>query len=611
MCPQENLAFDVIVIGGGHAGVEAAYAAARMGVKTALITLRKDRIGFMPCNPSIGGIGKGHIVFEISALGGLMPKVCTESYLQAKMLNTCKGPAVQGLRLQIDKYRYATCTQQALEKTDNLTVIEDRVDNLHFSADGTISGLTTAKKDHYTTSAIILTGGTFLNGLVHIGEESFPAGRRDEESIVDLADCLKRLDIRMGRMKTGTPARLLRSSIDFSTMELDEAEPLGYLYEFHPHHAQTTLSSYLTHTNELTHQIILGSAERSPIFSKRITGTPTRYCPSIEDKVTRFADKKSHHVFVEPEGILSDEVYPNGISNSLPRDIQDQLIHSIKGFEKAVITSYAYGIEYDFVHPDQLSHTLELKKYPGFFLAGQINGTTGYEEAAGQGLIAGINAALKVTNRPAYVMSRNEGYIGIMIDDLVSMGVDEPYRMFTSRAERRLILRQDNTFERLYKKAYELGLINKSLHDAIEEEVITIKELIDSLEKSGKTKLFAQLISNNKPAMVKQEIIRLSEKPLSPRALETVYAEILYGPYKKRELKEVEKSETLRTLVIPDTLVYEGMPGLPRELQEKLKHHRPRTIAQAALIPGMTPATVSLLIFKVREAMAQRGRPPV
>lgn len=600
MNTEHSKSFDVIVIGGGHAGVEAAYAAARMGVQTALITLDIGKIGHMPCNPAIGGIGKGHIVFEISALGGLMPQVCTQTYLQAKMLNTRKGPAVQGLRLQIDKYAYAALVQKTLAATKNVTIIQAMVDEILFNANGTACGVRTAD-GAYTAKAVILTGGTFLNGLVHIGQESFPAGRKDEPPVTTLAHNIRSLDLRVGRMKTGTPPRILRSSIDFSKMERDEPNDPAYLFEFLPHQAVTKMDCYIAHTNEKTHEIIFAAAEQSPIFSKKITGTPTRYCPSIEDKIVRFSGKSSHHIFVEPEGVSSDEIYPNGISNSLPKHTQEAFVRSIEGFENAVITEYAYGIEYDFVHPDQLHHTLEVKNYPGFFLAGQINGTTGYEEAAGQGIIAGINAALKAQGKPPYIMSRNEGYIGIMIDDLVSMGVDEPYRMFTSRAERRLLLRQDNTFERLYKSAYALGLIDEPLYAAIDAEVATVASLYASLEKLGKLQIFAQLISNNKPEMVKQELIKYSEQPLSPRALDMLYAEILYAPYKKRELKEIEKNNVYQELAIPEQIVYTDMPGLSRELQEKLIKHAPKTIAQATLIPGMTPATISLLIFKVRE----------
>lgn len=598
--------FEIIVIGGGHAGVEAAHAAASMGARTALITLARNRIGFMPCNPSIGGIGKGHIVFEIAALGGLMSRVCTQSYLQAKMLNTSKGPAVQGLRLQIDKHLYQKKILEALEAKEHLTIVEAMVDELLFDESGHPCGVKTATGEVFHARAVVITSGTFLNGLVHIGQESHAAGRLGEAPVINLAAALRSLGVRLSRMKTGTPPRFLRSSIDFSVMEVDKVEPVSYLYEFEPHAAVNTMDCFITHTNERAHQIIFDNAHLSPIFSKKITGTPTRYCPSIEDKIVRFAHKTSHHVFVEPESASSDEVYPNGISNSLPRDVQETFVRCIHGFENVVFTNYAYGIEYDFVHPDQLSHSLELKQIPGLFFAGQINGTTGYEEAAGQGLIAGINAARKVRGLSPYVMSRNEGYIGIMVDDLVTLGVDEPYRMFTSRAERRLILRQDNVFARLAPAAYELGLISAAQKQAVDTEIATVERLLETFEETGKMKQFAQLISNNKPAFVKQEIVRLADGELHPRAVETVYAEILYRPYKKRELREVEKSEAHRALSIPKELVYTGMPGLSRELQEKLNRICPATIAQAALIPGMTPATISLLIFRVRELLADK-----
>lgn len=602
---MKNEQFDVLVIGGGHAGVEAAHAAALMQARTALITLSRDKIGCMPCNPAVGGIGKGHIVFELAALGGLMPQICTQSYLQAKLLNTRKGPAVQGLRLQIDKQRYQQLIVQELERTPHLTIIETMVDQLVFDERGNVEGLVTTDGRRFSAQAVVLTSGTFFNGLVHVGQESHAAGRWGEAPVVSLPEFLKARGLRMGRMKTGTPPRLLRSSLDFSVMEKDEVPPLSYLFEFEPHEAQVKMDCYLTHTNRAAHQIIFDNASLSPIFSKKITGTPTRYCPSIEDKIVRFAHKDSHHVFVEPEGMGSEEIYPNGISNSLPREVQEQFVRSIPGFENAVFTKYAYGIEYDFVYPDQLAHTLEVKTIPGLFCAGQINGTTGYEEAAGQGRIAGINAALKAQQRPPYIMSRNVGYIGVMIDDLVSMGVDEPYRMFTSRAERRLILRQDNAFARLSHVAHELGLISDEKLRAVEAENEAVSRVLSELEQSGKMTQFAQLISNNHPEMVKQEIARLAAVNLSARAIETIYAEILYGPYKKRELREIEKSEQHRQLRIPGDFVYTQLPGLSRELQEKLNRHRPETIAQAALIPGMTPATLSLLIFRVRQAGAR------
>lgn len=593
--------YDVIIIGGGHAGIEAAYASANMGCKTALITLREDRIGFMPCNPAIGGIGKGHIVFEISALGGLMPKLCTESYLQAKMLNTRKGPAVQGLRLQIDKKAYAQNAQIALKKTNNLTIIQDMVDEVLLDDNKNVTGVLTSSGVTYKAPCAILTTGTFLNGLVHIGQTSHAAGRRGEQAVIKLAEFMKSLNLEVGRMKTGTPPRLLRSSIKTEGLEEDISDKdLEYLFELEPHKVQHKMSCYITTTNESAHQVIFDNAHLSPIFSKKIQGVAPRYCPSIEDKVTRFAHKKSHTIFVEPEGVNSDEMYPNGISTCMPPEAQEKFIKSIKGFENAVITKHGYAIEYDFVLPHQLHHTLELKSVPGFFLAGQINGTTGYEEAAGQGLIAGINAALKVQKKEPYIMSRNEGYIGIMIDDLVTLGVDEPYRMFTSRAERRLILRQDNVFTRLAPDAYKLGLITKEQYLKIQSEKELVETVYKKLEKEKQLLPMTQMISAGKSDEVKDLIKKASPQQLSSRILTSIYAEVLYGPYKKRELREIAKSEQYKELIIPANFDYSDIPGLSTELQMKLKKHSPGTIAQATLIQGMTPAAISLLIFKIR-----------
>lgn len=610
---KQNNNYDVIIIGAGHAGIEAAHAAAHMGCKTALITLRKDRIGWMPCNPAIGGIGKGHMVFEISALGGLMPQLCTKTYLQAKMLNTSKGPAVQGLRLQIDKELYTRAAQDALANIKNLTIIEDMVDELILDKNKNVRGLITSKGNTYYTNAVILTSGTFLNGLVHIGQETHPAGRRDEQAVIKLATFMKSLNLEMGRLKTGTPPRLIRESLDFSVMEEDLSDNLEYLFEFKSHKVTHKMSCYITHTNPAAHQIVFDYAELSPIFSNKIQSTGPRYCPSIEMKVMRFAQKDSHHIFVEPETACPDssfanEVYPNGLSTCMPKDGQEKFIRSIKGFENAIIAQYGYAIEYDFVMPHQLHHTLELKKIPGFFLAGQINGTTGYEEAAGQGIIAGINAALKVQGRKPYIMSRNEGYIGIMIDDLVTFGVDEPYRMFTSRAERRLLLRQDNTFARLGPKAYDLGLIDKEMYNAIVQEVQDVQAVVEKLEETGQTKKLIQMISDGKPKEVKEIIRNANNKKLSSRALTSVYAEILYAPYKKRELREIEKSEEYRNMHIPENFSYKDLPGLSHELQEKLIQFKPATIAQAGLIQGMTPAAISLLIFRVREIVEKSGK---
>jgi len=618
--------FDVIVVGGGHAGIEAAHAAAKLGSKTALITLDPNKIGLMPCNPAIGGVGKGHIVYDISALGGLMPRLCTTTYLQARMLNTKKGAAVQGLRLQIDKFAYSKLSQQELQKMPNLTIIGGTVEDIIIEA-GAISGVRILrqaqdereKEEVLTTRAVILTTGTFLNGLCHIGEKNFSAGRRDEKAVTGISQFLNKVGLKLGRLKTGTPPRLLASSLDFSKMEYQAPDDLNYLFEFYPHKVHSSHVCHITRTNEDTHAVIKNNLHRSAMYNGNISSIGPRYCPSIEDKIHRFASKTSHHVFVEPEGADSDEIYPNGISTSLPLDVQEQYIHTIPGFENAIITKAGYAVEYDFVYPNQLRSTLEVITIPGLFLAGQINGTTGYEEAAGQGIIAGINAHQKVAGKAPFILDRTESYIGVMIDDLVSMSVDEPYRMFTSRAERRLLLRQDNAFMRLTPRAYELGMIDEQLYNDFVAEKKSVEDTLAQLraEKSSTDllRLFGQDESDKSKlaeylALLRSPLILSSSKdegqaplqnPLSERALQIIHAEIRYEPYITREKQEIKKSATFKTLMIPEKFDYAQIPGLSKELQQKLTKHKPHNIAHAALIPGMTPAAISLLIFRISD----------
>lgn len=596
---MKNTSFDVIVIGGGHAGIEAAYAAAQLGSKTALVSLSEKKIGAMSCNPAIGGVGKGHIVFEISAFGGLMPKLCSKTYLQARMLNTSKGPAVQGLRLQIDKLAYQNLSQEYLKQVPTLTIIEDEVVELLVDETRTITGVRLAHQGVVPCKAVVVTTGTFLRGISHIGTQQKEEGRRGEKGAYSLSDSLKTLGLSLGRLKTGTPPRLRRSSLDYDNMTPQQSDPLTHLFEFHPVDFKHKHDCYITETNEAGHAFMRGNFHQSPLFTGGISSRGPRYCPSIEDKLARFPDKTSHRIFLEPESMDSDEMYPNGISTSMPRDVQEQFIRSIKGFERAEIIHYGYAIEYDFVFPHQLHHTLEVKTVSGLFLAGQINGTTGYEEAAGQGLVAGINAHLKSHNKPAFTLSRQESYIGIMIDDLVTLSVTEPYRMFTSRAERRLILRQDNTFFRLSDKSYALGLISQELYNEIKAEQELITSTVARLKQSISREQYITLLQNNETNIAL--LHELTGNTLPDRVIQSIWAELRYEPYIVREQKEVEKFEKYHDLEFPASIDFTTIEGLSKELKGKLDTHKPKTIAQATLIQGMTPAALSLLIYHARK----------
>ncbi|HSW77113.1 MAG TPA: tRNA uridine-5-carboxymethylaminomethyl(34) synthesis enzyme MnmG [Candidatus Saccharimonadales bacterium] len=594
---KTNHFFDVIVVGGGHAGVEAAYASAKMGCKTLLLTIDKNKIGLMPCNPSIGGVGKGHIVFEISALGGLMPQLCSKTYLQARMLNTKKGPAVQGLRLQIDKDAYSKLAGQTLQNTQNLTIAQEMVDEI-LVENGSVRGIRCESGTIFDSNQVVLTTGTFLNGLIHVGEKNYPAGRRDEKAATQLSNFLTKLNLKLGRLKTGTPPRLATHTIDFSQLEKQEAEPLDSLFEFDPIHVENTHDCYIARTNTLTHQIIKDNLHTSAMYSGNIKGIGPRYCPSVEDKISRFADKNSHHIFVEPETKDYVEAYPSGISTSLPEAVQEKFIHSIAGFEHATIVKFGYAVEYDFVHPNQLNHALEVKTIPGLFLAGQINGTTGYEEAAGQGILAGINAALKSKNQSPCILDRQESYIGVMIDDLVTLGVDEPYRMFTSRAERRLILRQDNAFLRLMPKAYELGLIEQDLYQRFLNEKAELEKIIEEVDKKFSNAKMAEYLLEEPTA---QELAITLGYNISSRNALSLFSHVKYKNYIKRELAEIEKNNKYKDMPLPHQDLIKDAPGISTELKQKLLRHKPATIGQAGLIPGMTPAAIALLILLVRK----------
>lgn len=612
MINQDFKKYEVIVVGGGHAGMEAAHISARMGVRTALISLSQKHIGLMPCNPSVGGLGKGHIVFEVSALGGLMPQLCSQTYLQARMLNTRKGPAVQGLRLQIDKYAYKNKAQEVLAATQNLTIIEGAVEELIIK-DGAVVGVWVAhgeKRVAYHAQAVVITAGTFLNGVMHVGHTQTNGGRVGEQAVSGFSETLPELlGATVGRLKTGTPPRLRTQSIDYTKLERQDAHKLTTLFTFDPPSGgvHEHMPCYIAYTNEQTHQVIAKNIHQSAMYSGNIKGVGPRYCPSIEDKVGRYPDRFNHHVFVEPEGADVDEVYPSGLSTSLPSEVQEAYITSIVGFENAEIVRAGYAVEYDFIQPTILQHTLETKKVSGLYFAGQINGTTGYEEAAGQGIIAGINAALKIKGEQPFILSRSESYIGVMIDDLITLGVDEPYRMFTSRAERRLLLRQDNVFARLMPYGHQLGTIDDALFARFKHEQNMVARGIafvmrrkqhDIYKLFNVTVFDAAVVATTRAALAL--LIECEPAELSERALLQIHAQVRYDGYLVREQAEAEKLRTFAALRMPADFVYDGIDGLSIELQQKLKAHRPLTIAQAQLIPGMTPAALSLLIYHVR-----------
>ncbi len=615
--------YDVAVVGAGHAGCEAAHAAAGMGLSTALYTMNADLIAQMSCNPAVGGIAKGHLVREIDALGGIMGLAADEAGIQFRLLNTSRGPAVWSPRAQEDKAGYRYVMRRILEGTPNLFLKQAEVVEIFFEKNRVV-GFELLDGRRVGAEAVVLTTGTFLNGLIHIGEKKFTAGRNGEQASIALGNCIRNLGFNWGRLKTGTPPRLDRRTIDFSVFEPQpgDLEPTPFSFRTAQKLANK-ISCYITHTDEKIHLIIRSNIHRSPLYSGQIKGIGPRYCPSIEDKVVKFQDKDRHQIVLEPEGVDTHEVYVNGMSTSLPIDVQREILSSMKGLESAQMIRPGYAIEYDFVQPTELRPSLETKKVDGFFFAGQINGTTGYEEAAAQGLLAGVNAALKVKGERPVVLDRADAYIGIMIDDLVTKGTNEPYRMFTSRAEFRLNLRIDNADERLTPIGRRIGIVNNehwSLYQERRARIDRLRDLIEHTRVDTAHPFFAarSLEFRDRPSFVSilrrpeihmEDLIRegvLTTEPVRREDIVSLETSIKYEGYLKQQEREVEKLKKAESRRIPEDFDYAGMPGLSREIVEKLSCVRPQSIAQASRIPGITPASISILLFHLE---IRRNRP--